>query len=75
MNSQNLEVSNEPEKKDLLDEEDQPIENNDDLELNYEYQLQKCFPNLKECNELYTSWKEDFQPKYDKKEESKNYNC
>lgn len=74
MSSLKLEVSNEPEKKELLDEEEEPIENNNDnIEINYEYELQKCFPNLKECPELY-EYIGDFYPKYDVKIESQHYN-
>ena len=74
MSSLKLEVSNEPEKKDLLDEEEEPIENNEDIEINYEYELQKCFPNLKECPGFYTTWRDDLHPTYNEKEEYKKYN-
>ena len=72
MSSLKLELSNEPDKKDLLDEEEKRIENNDDIEINYEYQLQKCFPNLKECKDLYKCV-DDFHPNYNEKIETKKY--
>ncbi len=74
MNPLKLEVTNEPEKEDLLNEEENQIENKDNTEINYEYQLIKCFPNLKECQELYP-WNYNFEYKYEDNEETNNYKC